>query len=147
MTGPYGPATSAVRQFLVRLAGLGASARAEAVQRFEEIARTSAFVAAELRLAETIERSGRTDARDALAGPLLQLVRIPDAPDRDTPVVTPDDDEGEADALAQLDPIAEPALAALLALLVADLLPQSTTDQLYAPFAELIPRPDVSSST
>ena len=48
--------------------------------------------------------------------------------------------DGEADVLAQLDPIAEPALAALLALLVADLLPPSITDQLYAPFAELIPR-------
>ena len=136
MTGPYGPATPAVRQFLVRLAGLGASARGEAVRRFEEIAPTPAFVAAELRLAETIERAGRTDARDALAGPLLQLVRKSEEQIGNSTVA----DDGEADVLAQLDPIAEPALAALLALLVADLLPPSITDQLYAPFAELIPR-------
>lgn len=132
-----------MRQFLVRLAGLGASARSEAVRRFNDLARTPAFLAAELRLAETIERAGRTDARDALAGPLLQLVRKSEAPSGELPV----ENESDVDVLAQLDPIAEPALAALLALLVADLLPQSTTDQLYAPFAELIPRPAAPSSS
>ena len=79
-------------------------------------------------LGETIERSGRTDARDALAGPLLQLVRHP----RDTGA---DVDDG----LEALDPIAEPALAALLAILVDDLLPAEPRALLYAPFQFVIP--------
>src|SRR6187399_1406148 len=90
--GPYGPATAKVRQFLLRLAGLGVTLREEVVTRHSGLAPTSAYATAEALLGETIERSGRTDARDALAGPLLQLVRRPN-----------EVDEG----LDALDPIAE----------------------------------------
>ena len=123
-SGPYGPATPKVRGFLVQLAGLGADARREIVGRHEGIAPTSAYAAAEALLGETIERSGRTDARDALAGPLLQLVRR----------------SGEiAEGLDALDPIAEPALAALLAILVEDLMPGEQTALLYTPFQSVMP--------
>jgi hypothetical protein len=60
----------------------------------------------------------------------MQLVRV--AP--------PDDN----DPLASLDPVAEPALAALLALLVADILDGTHIGVLYAPFASLITRDDLA---
>ena len=125
-SAPYGPATPRVRRFLVQLAGLGAEPRREVVARHDAMAPTSAYAAAEASLGETIERSGRTDARDALAGPLLQLVRRPHSVDSD-------------DGLDALDPIAEPALAALLAILVNDLLPSEQRALLYAPFESVMP--------
>ncbi|MCC6242485.1 MAG: hypothetical protein IT353_06565 [Gemmatimonadaceae bacterium] len=128
---PYGPATVDVRRFLVRLAGLGASARADVVARYAEVCDTPAFIAAEATLGETIARAGRTDARDALGGPLLQLVQR--APRTELPA-----SEIDIDAL---DPIAEPALAALLALMVRDLLSAECAATLYAPFADVIPWP------
>ena len=127
---PYGPATADVRRFLVQLAGLGAFARASVVTRYVAVCDTPAFIAAEALLGETIERAGRTDARDALGGPLLQLVQR-------TPIAAADA-ELDVDAL---DPIAEPALAALLALMVRDLLAPETAACLYAPFADTIPWP------
>ncbi len=132
---PYGPATAHVRFFLVRLAGLGKADRDDVVQRYAAQCLRAEYLAAETLLGETLERSGRTDARDALAGPLMQLVRQPDSANEASDAGAPDDD------LASLHPIAEPALAALLALLVADLLPADVTALLYAPFAERIPRP------
>ena len=126
-SAPYGPATPRVRRFLVQLAGLGAELRREVVARHDALAPTSAYAAAEALLGETIERSGRTDARDALAGPLLQLVRR--APDLAL----------AAEGLDALDPIAEPALAALLAIVVADLLPADQAALLYAPFESAMP--------
>jgi hypothetical protein len=113
----------------VQLAALDAAARAGVVTRFDGIASSPAFAAADAILAETIERSGRNAERDALAGPLLQIARRRDE-------MLP------ADGMAQpgdLDPIAEPALAALLALLVADLLPARHFELLYSPFAVAIP--------
>ena len=92
---------------------------------------TPAWHAAETALATAIERSGREPQRDALSGPLLQLVRRPDRPD--APPASADE------ALATLEPIAEPALAALMALLVQDLLGEAYVRTLYAPFAEIIP--------
>jgi hypothetical protein len=126
-SAPYGPGTPLVRRFLVQLAGLGAEARHRVVANHAEVVETAAFAAAEVALGETIERAGRTDARDALAGPLLQLVRRVDSA------------AATADELATLDPIAEPALAALLALIVADLLPADEVGRLYAPFNAVIP--------
>ena len=133
--GPYGPATSKVRRFLVQLAGLGVTLREEVVTRHAGLAPTSAYAAAEAQLGETIERSGRTDARDALAGPLLQLVRRPH-------------ETGDArDGLEGLDPIAEPALAALLAILVDDLLPADQIALLYAPFQSVMPYEQLAQKT
>ena len=131
---PYGPETAAVRRFLVRLAGLGATDRAAVVARYETIAATRAYEAADARLGEVITRSGRDEARDALSGPLLQLVKRP------TPDVSPASDaKAEAEAEIALEPIAEPALAALLALMVRDLLDDATVQLLTDAFADTIP--------
>ena len=127
---PYGPQTVAIRGFLVRLAGLGTTDRAAVVARFETIARTRDYEAADARLGDVIKRSGREEARDALSGPLLQLVKRP------TPDVPPASD---AEAEIALEPIAEPALAALLALMVRDLLDDATVQLLTDAFADTIP--------
>lgn len=121
---PYGPNTASIRRFLVQLAGLGSTDKAAVVARHAQLSRTTAWEAAESLLATAIERSGREAHRDALSGPLLQLVRPAGA------TATISEDE----ALAQLDPVAEPALAALLALMVRDLLPAETEGALLAPF-------------
>lgn len=129
-TLPYGPQTAAVRGFLVRLAGLGAADRAAVVARYETIAATRAYEAADARLGEVIARSGRDEARDALSGPLMQLVKRP-ASD-----LSPASD---TEAEIALEPIAEPALAALLALMVRDLLDDATVRLLTDAFTDTIP--------
>lgn len=135
-TQPYGPETLAIRRFLVRLAGLGAHDRALVVQRYNAGVHDPANRLAETALATTIERSDREAARDALSGPLLQLVKRSAAS-----VVTPP----ETDVLETLDPIAEPALAALLALLVRDVLEAPHFTWLYAPFADCIPLSELTA--
>jgi hypothetical protein len=82
------------------------------------------------RLGEVIARSGREQARDALSGPLLQLMKRRVA-DTDTPSVVGDE--------IALEPIAEPALAALLALMVRDLLDDTTVRLLTDAFTDTIP--------
>lgn len=127
---PYGPATDAVRNFLVQLAGLDSEAHDGVVARFDALHQERVYVAADVTLGQTLERSGRNDARDAVAGPLLQLVRIEQA----------DDPAVDSRSLEHaLDPIAEPALAAVLALIVSDLLPTATLATLYSPFEPIIP--------
>ena len=74
---PYGPQTAAVRGFLVRLAGLSAADRAAVVARYDVVVATRAYQIADTRLGDVISRSGREEARDALSGPLLQLVKKP----------------------------------------------------------------------
>ncbi len=142
---PYGPATPLVRRFFVQLAALDLVAHDAVVERFAAIAPTRAFAAADAVLSEAIERSGRSDARDALAGPLMQLVRErePDATAGDAAATIPATggttaEATDDDAIA-LDPIAEPALAALLAVLVHDLVPAATFTTLYAAFEPAIP--------
>jgi len=130
--GPYGPRTKEVRDFLVHFAGLGAHARAGVVARYNAMSNTPEFTAAESVLGETIARAGLLDARDALAGPLLQLVRAPE------PVPASTQDANEDDVV--LDPIAEPALAALLAILTEGLVDPDITRQLYSPFDDAMPR-------
>jgi len=125
---PYGPNTASIRRFLVRLAGLGSADKAAVVARHAELSRTKAWEAAESLLGTAIERSGREPQRDALSGPLLQLVRPAGA------TATISEDE----ALAQLDPVAEPALAALLALMAKDLLPAGAVETLVAPFGGVV---------
>jgi hypothetical protein len=122
---PYGPNSGSVRQFLVQLAGLGADDRARVVSAYHRAVRDTAWDRAERQIADALVRSDREAHRDALSGPLLQLVRRKDAP-------PPTTDE---DALAALDPIAEPALAAVLALLVQDLVSHVTRETLLGPFA------------
>ena len=127
---PYGPETAAVRGLLVRLAGLGTADRAAVVARYETLAATRAYEAADTRLGEVITRSGREEARDALSGPLLQLMKRRVA-DTDTPSAVGDE--------IALEPIAEPALAALLALMVRDLLDDATVRLLTEPFSDILP--------
>jgi hypothetical protein len=131
---PYGPNTQAVRRFLVRLAGLGVSDREAVVARYATASTSRPYLLAEAALATAIERSGREALRDALSGPLLHLVRRPDAPE-----------PTEENALDGLDPVAEPALAALLGLLVRDLLEPANRDALYDAFALTIPLADLDS--
>lgn len=121
---PYGPNTADIRRFLVRFAGLGVADRAAVVARYAQLSGTPAWQTAESQLATAIERSGREPQRDALSGPLLQLVR----PAEVMATLSADD------ALAQLDPVAEPALAALLALLASDLLAAEAVAVLVSPF-------------
>lgn len=131
---PYGPQTPAIRHFLVRLAGLSRHDRARAVEAYVAHSATAAFQRAEATLATVMERSGREEARDAVSGPFLQLVQRPDRP---TPgdTLQPDDDTTPLDGL---EPIAEPALAALMALLVRDLLPPEDFANLVAPIATVL---------
>ncbi len=128
---PYGPQTAAVRGFLVRLAGLGAADRATVVSRYEMVSATRAYRAADTLLGEVVTRSGREDARDALSGPLLQIVK------RTAPAsasATPRAAETALDPEVEFEPIAEPALAALLALMVRDLLDEGTVNLLTSAF-------------
>jgi hypothetical protein len=125
---PYGPQSATVRALLVQLAGLGETDRARVVAAHAARCTTREWIAAERQLAETMARSDRDGFREALSGPLLQLVRRPDAP------ASPADDE----ALDTLDPVAEPALAALLALMVQDLLPPAMVRTLCAPFGDVV---------
>lgn len=123
---PYGPATAVVRRFLARFAGLSTADRAGILAKYVAQAESARWHRADTALASALTGADREAARDAVAGPLLQLVRVGE----------PDDN----DPLASLDPVAEPALAALLALLVADVLDSTHVDTLYAPFELLIPR-------
>lgn len=109
-----------MRRFLVQLAALESDTHRDVLSRFDSVRHSHDFAVADQTLGQTLERSGREDARDAVAGPLLQLVRLTDETD-------------------DLDAIAEPALAALLALIVSDLLAESTVATLYMPFAQAIP--------
>jgi hypothetical protein len=124
---PYGPQTLAIRRFLQRLAALPAADWAAAARDFDALQGTPRFAAADRALSAAVAATQREPERDAVLGPLLQLVRDPHAP------------EPAPDAPLPLDPVAEGALAAVLALLVRDVLSPSAFATLYAPFAERIP--------
>lgn len=126
---PYGPQTAAVRSFLVRLAGLGSADREAVVARHTAIARSRAYEAADTLLGELVTRSGREEARDALSGPLMQLVKRPADPNA----------HHETDDEIALEPIAEPALAALLALMVRDLIDPASLRLLTDAFSDTLP--------
>jgi len=127
---PYGPNTPAVRRFLVDFAGLSQSDRAEVVAQYTTLSADSAWQLAERELGRVIVASGRESAQQALAGPLMQLVR------RSTPHT---DTNASDDADVELDDVAEAALAALLALLAQDLLSAEHRRTLLAPFANVLP--------
>jgi len=118
---------------MVRLAALDAEARNTVLARFASVARTRAFALADAALAATIERSGRADAQNALAGPLLQIVGPREVPGAEHPSGDSAEDAPDVNAFA------EPALAALLALLVRDLLSTAHFATLYGPFDTAIP--------
>ena len=128
---PYGPNTPAVRRFLQRFAALRPAEWEQAARLYEAQQGTAALAAADRALGQAVERAGRSAERDAVVGPLVQVVR--DAP------IPPRAGAGDDEGLALLPPVAEAALAALLALVVRDVLPPRAFDALYAPFAELVP--------
>lgn len=133
-TAPFGPSSASIRRFLVQLAALGPVARAGVVERFHEVSSLDAYQAADAMVGEVIERSARTDARDALGGPFMALMRPVSSPPR-----APNASASSLDELDDLDPVAEPALGALLALLVRDLIDDEQFAALYAPFSGVIP--------
>ncbi|MEP6764782.1 MAG: hypothetical protein ABJB66_10750 [Gemmatimonadaceae bacterium] len=125
---PYGPNSLLVRRFLQRLAALGAGTELEVVARYELVTKRDEFWVADSAVAILIGKSDRASDRDAIAGPLLQLVskRL------------------DSDAVANSDgvvlrPVAEPALAALLALMMSDLLQPDHFNVLFESFAQAIP--------
>ncbi len=133
--------TTQVRRFLVQFAGLGASARARIVERYLDLSSQRAFALAEQALAETIVQAGRIAEQDALAGPLLQLVGRERHASHDQTGDATDVGSTSDDDVAHLDKVAEPALAAVLALLVADVLLPSVATTLYAPVCDEIAWP------
>jgi hypothetical protein len=126
---PYGPNTSIVRRFLQRLAGKPASDCAAAARVYLSLQGTPALIAADRAVGQELEGSGRTDARDAVVGPIIQLM------------------SGHATRLASdpslsgvsLDDMAEAALAAVLGLIVGDILAADALEVLYRPYAGIIP--------
>lgn len=127
---PYGPNTPAVRRFLVDFAGLSQSDRANVVSRYAQLSADNAWQQAERELGRVIVASGRESAQQALAGPLMQLVR------RSATAAAADSTQDEA---PELDDVAEAALAALLTLLAQDLLSIEQRRTLLAPFADVLP--------
>ena len=101
---------------------MGPVVEADVVAQYDRIAGLPEYAAAELALGVAIARSGREREQAALGGPLLQLVQDPTTNDAST-----------------LRPIAEPALAAVLALMMQDLLTLAEFEHLYGAFASAIP--------
>jgi len=130
---PYGPNTAAVRRFLQRLAGKPASDCIMAARTYLSLQGTTDLAAADRTLGHALETSGRTDARDAIVGPIVQLM----AGHADKP--------GIADGTVgvTVDDMAECALGAALGLIVGDVIPASMLEVLYRPFAGLIPLQDI----
>ena len=136
---PYGPFTVQVRRFLQKLAALTPEDEHAVVREFERVAVTPEYQAAERVLGSAIARSGRERERDALGGPLLQMLR----PTAEDAASAPGADEPKSPPSASASafrPVAEPALAALLAVLMQDVLSAELLARLYAPFDRVLPR-------
>ncbi len=131
---PYGPQTALLRHFLRRLSAQPAVVWLAAARRYEQQAATPAQRRADRALAVAVPRLGREHARDLLVGPVVQLARRAAAFAAESP-----------DADDALDRLAEPALAAALALLVADGLAESQVAALYEPFEGAIPRASLAA--
>lgn len=123
-TLPYGPGTPRIRRFLQKLAGIGAAAEYDVVKAHRRYTQLDEYRAAELAIGVAVARAGREREQAALAGPLLQLVL----------------ERGDDATDPHVRPVAEPALAALLALMMEDLLSAAEFGSLYAAFADAIPR-------
>ena len=131
-TMPYGPNTPAVRRFLQRLAGKPASDCITAARAYLSLQGTEELRMADRALGHALESSGRTDARDAVVGPLVQLMNGHAA-------------KLDADITGGLtvDDLAESALAATLGLIVGDVIPAPMLEVLYRPFGGIIPLEEV----
>ncbi len=129
-TQPYGPNTAAVRRFLQRLAGKPATDCVAAARTYLSMQGTPELTTADRALGHALESRGRIDARDAVVGPIVQLMA------------------GHADKIAAttdvtVDDMAEAALAAALGLIVGDLIPAPMLEVLYRPFEGLIALADI----
>lgn len=140
---PYGPATASIRRFMARLAAISSADRLIICQAYEKASELPRWSQVERRLAAIIERSGRQAEQEAVAGPLLQLVRLEAGASSgmqgEAEVLSETASEAaDDDPLKNLDPVAEPALAAVLALLVRDLLQPSDFELLIGPVVQVI---------
>ena len=125
---PYGPNSMLVRRFLQRLAALGVASEQQVVTTYETVTKRTEFWDADSAVAILVAKAGRQTDRDAMAGPLLQLAASKVG-----------SDASAAREAEPLRPIAEPALAALLALMMADLLEPDHFKVLYESFEQTIP--------
>ena len=125
MMPPYGPLTPLIREFLQRLSGQPPMAWLAAARRYTALAATPAGRQADLALGAAITATAREEARDALVGPIVQLAS------RAASQAAVADDAVQS--------LAEPALAAALALLVADRLDPAQRTVLTSAFAAAIP--------
>ena len=141
---PYGPHTDAVRRLLQRLAAAPAESWADAARRYEALARTPRYAAAERALAQAIADAGRERERDAVVGPLVQIAadaaervarvaRLEPAPPAAAPATA-----AAAHADDAADRFAEPALAAALAVVMRDLLGREEFAALYEGVAGMV---------
>jgi hypothetical protein len=126
---PYGPNTPIVRRFLQRLAGKPASDCASAARAYLSLQGTPALIAADRALGQAVEGSGRTDARDAVVGPIIQLMSGHAARLETDPSLSG----------VSLDDMAEAALAAVLGLIAGDILAADALEVVYRPYAGVIP--------
>ena len=126
-TAPYGPASPVVRRFLQRLAAQRELVWLAAARRYQDPVDAAERQRADRALGAAIERLGREPARDALVGPVVQMARR--VASALHPEVTDEVLEG----------LAEPALAAALALVVSDELERNLMASLYKPFEGAIP--------
>lgn len=125
---PYGPNTAMVRRFLQRLAGKPVGDCVAAARAYLSLQSAPEFASVDRALGAAIDGADRGDARDAVVGPIVQLMgthseRL---------------SQGETAGIGA-DDLAEAALAAALALIARDLLPEPTFELLYGPYRGLIP--------
>lgn len=126
---PYGPQSAEIRRFLRDLAALSPEAHDAVCAQWHVLRQTPAFARADRALGEAMVRANREAERDAAAGPLLQMLRLDDAATSG---------QQSTDTPAVFDPIAEPALAALMALVVRDVLPEEMFAELVRPLGSLV---------
>jgi hypothetical protein len=115
-----------VRRFLQRLAGKPTSDCALAARAYLAMQGSHDLIAADRLLGTAIERSGRTDARDAIVGPIVQLM-------------TGHEERLAVEPALGVDDLAEAALAAALALIARDIIPREAFEVLYQPFEPVVP--------
>ena len=126
---PYGPNTDAVRRLLQRLAALPTDEWVRLARLYEGLHRTPRFAAADRALGEAMTAAGRESERDAVLGPVVQLAadgaaRIGRAAESAAP---------------DADRYAEPALAAVLAVIARDLLDEEQFTTLYGAVSWAVP--------
>ncbi|HEX5829952.1 MAG TPA: hypothetical protein VFY16_03150 [Gemmatimonadaceae bacterium] len=116
-----------MRRFLVRLAEQRELVWMAAARAWREPADAGRRRRADRALGAAVKRMGRETARDAVVGPVVQMAR------RVALALHQEPDE------AALEELAEPALAAALAVLVSDELSADVLMALYEPFDGAIP--------